>query len=248
MLNIKETADNLRAKVKEVNKDFFKVSNEIVEETIVAGEQWQGTFAKALETGVDATNTTQKLALKAVAGMREQYMEGSQRLMQLVGIDAKEITRNIKETADEARATVTKATATAKEKATKVIEQTTTEAKQAVAKTKASAQTKVQATKNINKAAKAAKKDVAEAAKATTKVVAQATETVKPTVERDNLKLLNGVGPKMEEVLNKYGIETFADLAKADAKNLATLLETEDPRYARYDVNAWVKESKKLAK
>ncbi|MEM1325358.1 MAG: hypothetical protein AAGI23_05355 [Bacteroidota bacterium] len=248
MLNIKETADNLRAKVKEVNDDFFKVSNEIVEETIAAGEQWQTTFAKALSTGVEATDTTQKLALKAVAGMREQYMEGSQRLMKLVGIDTKQITRNIKETADEARATVTKATATAKKKATKVIEQTATDAKQAVAKSKASAKTKAKATKDITKATKAAKKEVADVAKATTKAAAKAAKAMKPTVERDNLKLLNGVGPKMESVLNKYGIETFADLAKADAKNLATLIETEDPRYARYDVNTWVKEAKKLAK
>lgn len=248
MLNIKKTADNLRLKVKEANQDFFKVSNEIVEDTIATGEQWQHVFGDALKTGTHALNTQQKLALKAVAGMREQYMEGSQRFMQLIGIDAEELTNKVKESADEAKARVNKATSVAKTRANKMIEKTTTEARQAVARANAATDNKGKMSSKINKMEKSMKAEVAEVVAETNEVVEKVAKAVKPTVQRDNLKLINRVGPKMEEVLNKYGVQTFADLANVNAKVLSNQLEMESARYAGYDVEEWKKEAKKLAK
>lgn len=248
MLNIKKTADNLRAKVKEVNQDFFKVSNEIVEDTIVAGEQWQNVFGDALKTGTQVLNTQQKLAMKAVAGMREQYMEGSERFMQLVGIDPKELANKVKENAEEAKAKVNKATTTAKTRANKMIEKTTTEARQVVARANAATDDKGKASNKIRKAEKSMKAEVAEVVAETNEVAEKVAKAVAPSVKRDNLKLINRIGPKMEEVLNKYGIQTFADLAAVDVKVLSEQLEAESARYAGYDVEEWKKEAKKLAK
>ncbi len=40
----------------------------------------------------------------------------------------------------------------------------------------------------------------------------------------DVLKKLEGIGPKVEQILNEAGITTYAELAKSDVKNLRELL------------------------
>lgn len=249
-MNLKETANTLRTKVNEVNEDFLKVSNEIVDETLATGEQWQAVFAKAMKTGTKALDQNQKLAVKAVAGARVQYVNGSRRLMNLLGIDAAKVSEQVKETVEDAKESVEKATNSARKTANKVIGKTTDAAKRV---SKATAKAKKETTAKIEQQATEAKKQVAKATatakQQANKAIEQAAKAVEPTVERDNLKLIDGIGPKMEDTLNQFGIDTFKQMAVANVKNLTAALETVNPRYASEErVQNWIASAKKMAK
>jgi predicted flap endonuclease-1-like 5' DNA nuclease len=60
--------------------------------------------------------------------------------------------------------------------------------------------------------------------------------------EGENLILITGVGPQSQEVLNKGGIHTYADLAGADPVDLSALFSAEEAR--KGDFEAWIAEAK----
>ncbi len=100
--------------------------------------------------------------------------------------------------------------------------------KKATKKTKA---TKTKTTKNVVKTAPKAK------AKVTSKATAV-----------DNLKLINGIGPKTETVFHNNGIKTFAALAKLEVPAIIAILEKEDVRFATIQVEIWQKQAEVAVK
>ncbi|MCB9082351.1 MAG: hypothetical protein H6555_11645 [Lewinellaceae bacterium] len=70
---------------------------------------------------------------------------------------------------------------------------------------------------------------------------APVTDTAVPTAdgEGDDLKVIEGIGPKLESILKKAGILTFADLAKADPDDVQAILLAADPRYHMHDPGTW---------
>ncbi len=74
-------------------------------------------------------------------------------------------------------------------------------------------------------------KKAAPAKKATPKAAAPVKEAAPkkevkkaPAKKGDDLKKIEGIGPKIAETLTAAGIATFADLAKADTKNIAEII------------------------
>ena len=64
----------------------------------------------------------------------------------------------------------------------------------------------------------------------------------------DDLKVINGVGPKMESILNRFGITAWEQLAaftKSDIELVSAVLETFPDRVER---DAWVAQAKELIK
>lgn len=59
----------------------------------------------------------------------------------------------------------------------------------------------------------------------------------------DDLKIIEGIGPKIEELLNNAGIMTFADLAKADKQIVKDVLGNAGPRFQMHDPTSWAKQS-----
>ncbi len=55
----------------------------------------------------------------------------------------------------------------------------------------------------------------------------------------DNLKLVEGIGPKIEEILNADGIRTFAKLAATDPRHLASLLSAAGARFQIHNPKSW---------
>lgn len=77
----------------------------------------------------------------------------------------------------------------------------------------------------------------------------EATEQVTPTVEaapvadttvaNDDLTLVEGIGPKIAELLNNAGITTFAQLADASDETVQAVLTEAGPRYNIHDAGSW---------
>ncbi|MBN1303708.1 MAG: DUF4332 domain-containing protein [Anaerolineales bacterium] len=62
----------------------------------------------------------------------------------------------------------------------------------------------------------------------------------------DDLTKIEGIGPKVKKILNSAGITTFADLAKAKAKDIDKLLDAEGLQMM--DSIEWIQQAKLAAK
>ncbi len=64
----------------------------------------------------------------------------------------------------------------------------------------------------------------------------------------DDLKLIEGIGPRIAGVLHEAGIETFAQLAATDADRLQAILREADPRLLRLaDPGTWPEQARLAA-
>ena len=85
------------------------------------------------------------------------------------------------------------------------------------------------------------------AAKATTKK-ATATKANTKNVEKERLRKVEGIGPKIEELLHNSGIFTFKQLSKTKADKLRKILEEGGSRYKMHDPTTWPEQSAMAAK
>ncbi len=97
------------------------------------------------------------------------------------------------------------------------------------------------------KAKPAAKKAVKKAAKAPAAKASGPVRLKKPEGKADDLKLISGVGPKLEQTLNKLGFWHFSQIAKWTKKDIA-IVDDELSFKGRIERDDWVKQAKALAK
>jgi predicted flap endonuclease-1-like 5' DNA nuclease len=84
-----------------------------------------------------------------------------------------------------------------------------------------------------------------EAAAAETKVVSA--EAAAPS-EPDDLERIEGIGPKLSQVLQAAGIKTFEQLAETEVDRLKQILEEADPKLLRLaDPATWSRQAKLAA-
>lgn len=62
--------------------------------------------------------------------------------------------------------------------------------------------------------------------------------------EKDDLKKVEGIGPKIEGLLNEAGITTFVNLAATDASKIKEILAAAGSRYAAHDPTTWPQQAK----
>ncbi|MFN0016134.1 MAG: 50S ribosomal protein L27 [Saprospiraceae bacterium] len=55
----------------------------------------------------------------------------------------------------------------------------------------------------------------------------------------NDLKIVEGVGPKIEQLLKEDGINTWEDLANAEVERLKGILDAAGPRYQMHDPSTW---------
>ncbi len=63
----------------------------------------------------------------------------------------------------------------------------------------------------------------------------------------DDLKLIEGIGPKIAELYVAAGIDSFAKLADADVAQLKSLLEEAGPQFAAHDPTSWPQQARLAA-
>jgi predicted flap endonuclease-1-like 5' DNA nuclease len=95
--------------------------------------------------------------------------------------------------------------------------------------------------------AKAAPVAASIAATATTAVASVAAVTTDTSGRKDDLKIVEGIGPKIEELLHNAGILTFTQLANAPKAAIEKILEDAGPRYQMHDPSTWAQQSQLCA-
>jgi predicted flap endonuclease-1-like 5' DNA nuclease len=62
--------------------------------------------------------------------------------------------------------------------------------------------------------------------------------------ENDDLKKIEGIGPKIEELLNKNDIYSFSNLKEINEEVLKSILEKAGPQYRMHDPKSWPEQAK----
>jgi len=66
-------------------------------------------------------------------------------------------------------------------------------------------------------------------------------------VAGDDLKLVEGIGPKIAEIFNAAGINTFAELAATSVEKLSEILAEAGSRYASKNPGTWPEQAQLAA-
>ena len=69
-----------------------------------------------------------------------------------------------------------------------------------------------------------------------------------PPPPADDLTKIEGIGPKIQTLLNNIGIYTFADLSEATLEQLKAMLDEAGPAYTLADPSTWPKQADLAAK
>jgi large subunit ribosomal protein L27 len=90
---------------------------------------------------------------------------------------------------------------------------------------------------------------VAEAPAVAEKPAKKEVKTEKPVAETegDDLKKIEGIGPKIAEIFNAAGISTYADLAATPVEKLSEILAEAGSRYASKNPATWPEQAKLAA-
>jgi large subunit ribosomal protein L27 len=96
--------------------------------------------------------------------------------------------------------------------------------------------------------AKAEKKEAApeKEKKAPAKKKAAAEKIALPSgkkIKKDDLKMVEGIGPKIEGLLQAGGINTWEELANAPVEKVQAILDEAGPRYRMHNPKTWAKQA-----
>ncbi len=62
-------------------------------------------------------------------------------------------------------------------------------------------------------------------------------------IKADDLKVVEGIGPKIEELFHAAGIKTWKQLGEASVDNCNKILNDAGPRFTMHDPGSWPKQS-----
>ncbi len=82
------------------------------------------------------------------------------------------------------------------------------------------------------------------------KTIKREPKKTKPAVQQpqgDNLKRIEGIGPKVSEALKSAGITTFAKLASMTHEEIKTILDKDSDRFHNQDPGTWAKQAELAA-
>ena len=242
-----------------VNDYSVETAEEIIEEVLKGSKIWQNFLEKALKNGVGFYADQQELVFDTLEKLKGQYKTGNLKFKDLFNFSfdiETEATELVKETKKATRKVVKKASKIVNEvveeieetveEVTEVAQELVNEIEETVEKitTDTKVPTKKVATTKVKSKAKRTTNKPKAAAKKTTKK----TTTKKTALVKNNLRVIEGIGPKIEGLLNEAGIQTFNQLAKAKQADLKEILASAGPRYKMHNPATWTKQAALAAK
>jgi len=212
---------------------------------------------EAAEAKVEATEAkAEAVEAKAEAEAAEakaEVIESEDEVAEVIveAVEAKEVAEDAKEDAIEAKEDADEAIADAVEAKEEAAEATdeAKEAKEEIAKAKeVEAEAKIEEAKAKEEEAEA-KEEIAEAKEKVASVAIgdEVSSSKKSDGKPDDLKKIEGIGPKIAELLTNAGIPTFADLGSSSPDKLKEILTEAGSRYQMHDPTTWPDQAKLAA-
>ena len=81
------------------------------------------------------------------------------------------------------------------------------------------------------------------AAAAKVEVAAVAAPAAKKAAKGDDLKKIEGIGPKIEELFHAAGITTFAQLSETATERMEAILTEAGPRFSTHNPGTWAQQA-----
>lgn len=245
--------NGLKAQAQVFNKTALQVTEDMIDLALKNGAAGQKIFGKVLAGGVTIFGMQQELVLNTLEKVAQD-----ERVQKWVKVPAGYFNR-FRKTAEETtvtvKETVEQVTAIAKVEGAKVANKIN---KQIEVLTKAKnevVETVEETTTELVEKAVEVKEEIVETV---TEKGAEMRKIVEDTVEElegedtvevavDDLKKINGIGPKVAEILAAGGYGTFQQVAQANVEDLKQVLETAGTRYKKFDPAPWVEQAKLAA-
>ena len=224
--SLKNTVKTIVTKANKYRPEVLKSSEQLVDNTLATGEKVQDVMEKALQNGVTILGKQQELTLDTIETIVGQYRNTNDRFKQLIGWNKRVRTIQIpfKKQTQEVFATAQKMVQEVVDKADTILPKLPTK--------------KVSTPKSTTK--RKAKKTVQT-------VKTSKLNKSKKTVSKKDLTIIEGIGPKIASILQKAGIRSFEQLAKADTTTLKAILSKAGGRYKSYDPSNWAQQAELAA-
>ncbi len=220
-----ERKEQVKGNMKKFNDGLIKTSEDVITGTVKAGEKWQSLVARTIKKTEPIAEKNIDMVFDAAERIKGEISVGSQRMRSLLGIK-ENVVADIKE-----KITSNETYKKYKGEIEEIVE--------GVADSEVAKRAKKIVTK--------AKVEVSDTIEEIKEEVKEAVETVEDKIdelsgksaEKTDLKVIKGIGPKLESVLNEAGIYNYSDLAKASVEDLQEVLVKAGPRYRMHNPEEW---------
>ena len=247
-----------KAIVKKINSDLIDASFNAIESTVKTGEKWQKLTAKLVKKAEPLTKQQVNMFVETAESIKGQLENGTERLKTLVGYDPKMVESAKKmvsehpmvEKANEMKEKFEKEVAN--NKLVKKAEEMTDKVKKNISETIEEVKGKIEdyteealnaVNDNLDKAKPKTKKPASK--KVIKKEVAVEEKiVVKKVDQKDDLKVIKGIGPVLEKSLNDLNVTAYAQIAKMTLKDMGKLLTDAGINAKIYDLSGWKAQAK----
>lgn len=216
---LQNTVIILKEKAVQINEELLIATDELVDGSLTTGAKVQDIMAKVLKNGTFLLGKQQDLAFDTIEALLGQYKSGNVKFRKLLGFD-KYTARKVK-AKNSIKKAINKKKKQVKAKTSKVKVPTFVATDDTVVATTATPKKRKATKKAI------AKKSVSTRRKKTTQS------------KKVDLTIIEGIGPKIAAILNKAGIKTFDQLAKAELVKVKEILAKAGKRYKAHDPTTW---------
>lgn len=252
-----------KALVKKINNDLIDASFNTIESTVKTGEKWQKLTSKLIKKAEPLSKQQINMVVDTAETIKGQLEHSTERLKKLVGYDPKMIekakkifsenplAKKAEKKADKLKKEISKNPFVKKadkmaNKLKKELNETIEDFKDKVEDVTEDVKEKVEkVTKPASKKAPVKKKVPVK--KVTAKKVT-AKKVEKKVAVKNDLKVIKGIGPKMETLLNDGAITSYGDLVEITLKNLEKLLTDAGMNTKMYNTADWKVQAKELVK
>ena len=228
--NVTERKDQVKDNVKKIHDGLIKTSEDVLTGTIKAGEKWQGLVAQTIKKSEPIAEKNIDIIFDTAERIKGGVENSASRVKDLLGME-NTLFSNIKE-----RITNNDLYKRFIGEVEDIVEEVSDAP--IVKKAKKVA---VKAKVEVEDAIEDIKEDVTEVAQTIKEKVSEITNT---TAVKTDLKVINGIGPKLEQILNDAGINNYTDLTKASKKDLQNILDQAGPRYRMHNPEDWKAQAK----
>jgi len=248
-----------KAIVKKINSDLIDASFNAIETTVKTGEKWQKLTAKLVKKAEPLTKQQINMVVETAESIKGQLETSTERLKNLVGYDA-QVLENAKkkvaehplvEKAEEMKDKFEKEVANNKyvKKAEKLSETLKKNLSETIEDVKGKIETYTEEALNtvnekLDDIKPATTKKTTKKKVVKKEVAVEEKIVVEKVNQKDDLKVIRGIGPVLEKSLNELNVTAYSQIAKMTIKNMTKLLNDAGINAKIYDLSGWKAQAK----
>lgn len=238
-----ETRDKVKKNIQKIHDNLVGTTEEILEGTIKTGEKWQKLMADTIKNSEPLREKQIDMVFDTAESIKGQVEHTATRTKNLLGIENVSI--------DSIKEKITKIPVIKRFRAeVEEIVEDVTDSPVVKKMSKVATKIKVEMQDTYDEVKDKMDdviEDVMDKVEDVKEAVEDRIESISQIDAKNDLKVIDGIGPKLEAVLNEAGITSYASLAKMSEKKLQAILDEAGPRYRMHNPSDWKAQAKLAA-